>query len=50
MKNVEVAFKFVDDGSKILIKRITCHVIFDIIFDRKRKARYIGGGHLMQVL
>ena len=51
MKNVEVAFKFLDDGTKMPIgfKKITCHLIFDVNFDLTRKARYVGGGHLTQV-
>ena len=51
MKNVEIAFKFLDDGTKMLIgfKKITCHLIFDVKFDLTRKARYVGGGHLTQV-
>ena len=51
MKNVEVAFKFLDDGTKMPIgfKKITCHLIFDVKFDLTRKARYVGGGHLTQV-
>ena len=51
MKNVEVAFKFLDDGTKMPIgfKKITCHLIFDMKFDLTRKARYVGGGHLNQV-
>ena len=42
MKNVEVAFKFLDDGSQVPIgfKKITCHLIFDVNFDLTRKARY----------
>ena len=51
IKNVEVAFKFLDDGTKFPIgfKKITCHLIFDVKFDLTRKARYVGGGHLTQV-
>ena len=51
MGNVEIAFKFLDDGSKLPIgfKKITCHLIFDVKFDLTRKARYVGGGHLTQV-
>ena len=51
MKNVEVAFKFLDDGTHIPIgfKKITCHLIFDVKFDLTRKARYVGGGHLTKV-
>ena len=51
MKNVEVAFKFLDYGTKMPIgfKRITCHLIFGVKFDLTRKTRYVGGGHLTQV-
>ena len=51
MNNVEIAFKFLDDGTKVPIgfKKITCHLIFDVKFDLTRKARYVGGGHLTNV-
>ena len=51
MSNVEVAFKFLDDGTSLPIgfKKITCHLIFDVKFDLTRKARYVGGGHLTKV-
>ena len=51
MNNVEIAFKFLDDGTKLPIgfKKITCHLIFDVKFDLTRKARYVGGGHLTKV-
>ena len=51
IKNAKVAFKFLDDGTKIPIvfKKITCHLIFDVKFYLTRKARYVGGGHLTQV-
>ena len=51
MANVEVAFKFLDDGSNVPIgfKEITCHLIFDIKFTLDRKARYVAGGHLTNV-
>ena len=51
MKNVEVSFKLLDDGTKMPIgfKKITCHLIFDVKFDLTRKARYVGGGHLTQL-
>ena len=51
MNNVEIAFKFLDDGTRLPIafKQITCHLIFDIKFDLTRKARYVGGGHLTKV-
>ena len=39
MNNVEIAFKFLDDGTKVPIgfKKITCHLIFDVKFDLTRK-------------
>ena len=51
INNVEIAFKFLDDGTSLPIgfKKITCHLIFDVKFDLTRKARYVGGGHLTQV-
>ena len=51
MKNVKVAFKFIDKGIKLPIrfKKITCHIIFDVKFDLTRKARYVVGDHLAQV-
>ena len=50
MTNVEIAFKFLDDGTQVPIgfKKITCHIIFDVKFDLTR-ARYVGGGHLTSV-
>ena len=43
MKNVEVAFKFLDDGTKMPIgfKKITYHLIFDVKFDLTRNSRYL---------
>ena len=51
MKNVEVAFKFLDDDGEIPIgfKSIKCHIIYDVKFDLTRKARYVGGGHRTKV-
>ena len=51
MNNIEVAFKFLYNRSKLLtfFKKITCHLIFDLKFDLTRKSRYIGGVHLTQV-
>ena len=51
MGNVKVAFKFLDDGTKMPLgfKEITCHMIYDVKFDLTRKARYVGGGHLTKV-
>ena len=43
--NVKVAFKFLEDNSKPppAYKEITCHLIFEVKFDSRRKARYIAG-------
>ena len=51
MSNVEVAFKFQEDGTKIPIgfKQIKCHLIFDVKFTLERKARYVAGGHMTKV-
>ena len=51
MKNVEIAFTFLDDGTKVPIgfKEICCHLIFDVKFSLERKARYVAGGHLNKV-
>ena len=51
MKNVAVAFKFLDSKSEIPIgfKQIACHIIYDVKFDLTRKARYVGGGHKTKV-
>ena len=51
MNNVKVAFKFIDNGSKlpIIFNKITYHLKFDVRFDLTRKAKYIDRGHLTQV-
>ena len=51
MKNVEVAFKFLDDGTKMPIgfKKITFHLIFDVKFYLTRKSRYVEGDHITHV-
>ena len=51
MKNVEVAFKFLEDGTEVPIgfKEISCHLIFDVKLSLERKARYVAGGHLNKV-
>ena len=51
MKNVEIAFKFLEDGTEVPIgfKEISCHIIFDVKFSLERKARYVAGGHLNKV-
>jgi len=47
MKNVQAAFKFLNDDDPIPIgyKQIPCHIIFDIKMDFSRKARFVAGGH-----
>ena len=51
MKNVEIAFDFLDDGREVPIgfKSIECHLVYDVKFDLTRKARYVGGGHRTKV-
>jgi hypothetical protein len=46
--NVKVAFKLLDDGLKVPpgYTEITCHLVFEVKFDLRRKARYVAGGHL----
>ena len=46
--DVKVAFKLLDDGESIppTFQEITCHLIFEVKFDLRRKARYVAGGHL----
>jgi hypothetical protein len=48
MKNVRVAFKFLDSGERVPVghKWIKCHLIFDMKMDFTRKARYVAGGHM----
>ena len=51
MTNVRVAFKLLEGNNRIPIgfKEITCHLIFNVKFDLKRKTRYVGGGYLTTV-
>lgn len=48
MKNVKVAFKFLERGERIPVgyKWIRCHLVFDVKMDFTRKARYVAGGHM----
>jgi hypothetical protein len=48
MKNVHVAFKFLDLGERVPIgyKLIKCHLIFDVKMDFTCKARFVAGGHM----
>ena len=49
MKNVDVAFKFVDgDVIPVGFKEIACHMIFDVKMDLTRKARFVTGGHMTE--
>ena len=47
-ENVKVAFNLLDDGSRPPpgFTEITCHLVFEVKFDLRRKARYVAGGHL----
>ena len=47
-ERVKVAFQLIDDGHKIppTYQKITCHLVFEVKFDLRRKARYVAGGHL----
>ena len=47
MKNVQVAFQFLDDNIVPPgYKHITCHMVFDIKSDLTHKASLVAGGHL----
>ena len=47
LKNVQVAFKLLDDDEKPPVgsKLIPYHIIYDVKFDLTRKARLVAGGH-----
>ena len=47
-RDVNIAFKLLGDGERIppTYQKITCHLIFEVKFDLRRKARYVAGGHL----
>jgi hypothetical protein len=49
MKNVQIAFKFLEDGEAAPVgyKKIPCHIIFDVKMDLTRIARFVAGGHKM---
>ena len=49
---VKIAFRLLEDGRKPppAYTEITCHLIFEVKFDLRRKARYIAGGHLTELL
>jgi hypothetical protein len=48
MKNVQPAFKILDENEQVLIgyKWIPCHMIFDVKMDFTCKARFVAGGHM----
>lgn len=48
MKNVRVAFKFLELGEKVSIgyKWIRCHLVFDVKMDFTHKVHYVAGGHM----
>ena len=47
MKNVLIAFKFLDDDKvPIGYKHINCHWVFAIKSDLTQKARLVAGGHM----
>jgi hypothetical protein len=47
MTNVSPAFQLLDDDAvlPIGVTKISCHMIFDVKMDFKRKARLVAGGH-----
>ena len=47
LKNVWIALKLLQDDENILVgwKEITYHIIFDVKFDLRRKARLVASGH-----
>ena len=49
-KNVKVAFQLLEEGERVppTYQEITCHLIFEVKFDLRRKARYVAGGHLTE--
>ena len=48
--NVKFAFRLLEDGSRPpqAYTKITCHLIFEVKLDLRRKARYVAGRHLME--
>ena len=52
MKNVYIAFNFVEDDAKfpITCQQIRCHLVFDIKMDSTHKARLVAGGHTTEVV
>ena len=48
MGNARVAFDLLERNQPVPVgwKKITCHLVFDVKYDGRRKARYVAGGHL----
>ena len=50
--NVKLSFCLMkeEDGERVPpgFKEINCHLIFEVKFDLRRKARYVAGGHLTE--
>jgi hypothetical protein len=48
MKNVEVAFEFLQPGQTVPIgyQKIPLHFVFDVKMDFTRKTRLVAGGHM----
>ena len=49
--NVKIVFRLLEDGGKPppAYTEITCHLIFEVKFDLRRKARYVAGSHLTEL-
>lgn len=47
-KDVNISFKKLESDEEIPKdhKEITCHLVYEVKFDLRRKARYVAGGHL----
>jgi hypothetical protein len=50
MKNVQIAFKVLDDGTRVPVgyQQIPCMLIFDVKMDFTRKTRLVAGGHVTE--
>jgi hypothetical protein len=50
MKNVRIAFKVLDDGTRVPVgyQQIPCMLIFDVKMDFTRKTRLVAGGHVTE--
>ena len=51
MKNVRIAFKFLERGEKgpLGYQKVPCHLIFDVKMDFMQKARFVAGGHVTKL-